>query len=110
MTNEEKASEIQRVLEVCERNRQRITYQALGDLVGLPAQSVMAGLDLNSRHSWVVNTETEHPTEYTEDQMHPELFKKKDIIRNRDGLIAFLESDKRSPAREPAVRSRRPSR
>lgn len=101
---------IERVLEVCQWNRQRITYGALADYVGSASQNVMLGRPRDHLHSWVVNAGTEYPTEYTQDEMHPELFKKKAIISNRDDLIAFLELDQRSPVREPAVRSRRSSR
>jgi hypothetical protein len=110
MSSEETTRLVEHILEVCQRNRQRITYGALADYVQLYPQTVMDERPRDHLHSWVVNNETELPTHYTEDEMHPELLKKKTIVRTRDDLIAFLELDKRSPVREPAVRARRSQR
>lgn len=61
----EKQTHAVRIIERLAQHRQRATYGALGDLVGLPARSVMRGLPKDDHNAWIVSKATGLPTGYT---------------------------------------------
>lgn len=84
---------IQKVLECLNREKVRCTYQAVADVIGGVPRGVQQ--QLGSRKpsaSWVVNKRTGHPTGYTEDQKHPDLYRKSRIIKTGDELRNLLSA------------------
>ncbi len=64
---------MQRVLEQLQSRKRAASYGAVAGTVGSTPQQVMGGRDKNHGHSWVVNTRTERPTNYTPEQMDADL-------------------------------------
>jgi hypothetical protein len=65
--------QLDEILDLLNRHRQRATYGAVGAIVDRPASFLMGGRPRDHRHSWIVNQETELPTGYGPEHMHPEL-------------------------------------
>jgi hypothetical protein len=80
------------ILDQLDRYHQRATYGAVGRLVDRPAAYLMAGRPRDHRHSWVVNQDTHLPTGYTEEQMHPALQSRDEVIRDPDELAHWLRN------------------
>ncbi len=83
--------DIDAIISCLNKNKVRCTYSAVGDVLGIEAQSV-AGL-LGERRpevSWVVSREKKEPTGYTDEQKHPELFSNLEVIDNGDDLRKLL--------------------
>ncbi len=79
------------IISCLNKNKVRCTYSAVGDVLGIEAQSV-AGL-LGERRpevSWVVSREKKEPTGYTDEQKHPELFSNPEVVDNGDDLRKLL--------------------
>jgi len=73
------------------RHRQRATYGAVAAVVGIAAQGI--GRRLGRRcplNSWVVSAHTGSPTGYTAAEMHPDLLAKGHIIRTGPELQAWV--------------------
>ena len=79
-----------RVLETLNKHRQRATYSAVGDLVGLHALSVMQGLTKGPRYSWVVSRQTGLPTGYAESEIDPDLRLHPKVLKSRTELEEWL--------------------
>ena len=78
---------IDRILNYLNRVKTRCTYKAVGDVVGVPAQSV--GKHLGQKRpeaSWVVGKKTGQPTGYETSQKHPDLCKNQRIIMTGEEL------------------------
>lgn len=82
--------QLDHVLDLLHRNRQRATYGAVGAVTDRPAPYLMGGRPRDHRHSWVVNQATELPTGYEPDEMHPELRSNSNILRAGVDLEAWL--------------------
>lgn len=74
------------------RHRQRATYGALAGLVGGLPRSVMSGLPKTPENSWVVSARTRLPTGYGEQEMHPDLESRSNILSTAEELLAWLRS------------------
>ena len=75
------------ILDCLNRERTRATYGAVGDVIGIPAQSVGRALGRRTqRASWVVNARTGEPTGYNDQQKHPDLRPTSPIITTGDEL------------------------
>jgi hypothetical protein len=85
------------VLDQLHQHRQRATYGAVGAVTDRPAQYLMSGRPRDHRHSWVVNHETELPTGYESEEMHPELRSNPTVLRTGADLEAWLRDH--DPAR-----------
>ena len=84
---------VNQILDCLDRERVRATYGAVGEVLGLPAQSVGQALGSHSgRASWVVNAKTGKPTGYSVDMMHPELRGTRRIIRTGVELSRLLRA------------------
>lgn len=84
---------IQKVLECLNREKVRCTYQAVADVIGGVPRGVSRQLEPRCPWaSWVVNKRTGHPTGYTEDQKHPDLYRKSHIIKTGDELRNLLSA------------------
>ena len=80
------------VLDQLDRYHQRATYGAVGKLLDHPAAYLMGGRPRDKRHSWVVNQDTHLPTGYTEEQIHPALNSRAEVISDVDELAAWLHN------------------
>lgn len=81
--------------EMCERlerHRQRATYGAVADLLGLNPQSMFIGYPFTPRYSWVVAKENGIPSKYDVSQMHPDLFSNPSYITTAVDLQQWLDS------------------
>jgi len=69
MSENERILQLERITKLLQFKRQRATYDAVGELLGIPAQNVGKELgDKNPQHSWVVNGDTGQPVGYTESE------------------------------------------
>ncbi len=78
---------------ICERlgrHRQRATYAAVADLLGLDRQSMFIGKPFTPRNSWVVAKGNGMPSKYEESQVHPELFSNPFVISTTVDLREWL--------------------
>ena len=52
----------------------------------------MSGLPRSQRYSWVVSATTHLPTGYTEEQMHPALWEREEVISSSFELDEWLRN------------------
>jgi len=65
----------------------RCTYGVVAEVLGVNSQSV--GMMLGNRRpeaSWVVNSKTGDPTDYTDAEKHPDLYRTTRIIKSAEVL------------------------
>ena len=77
------------VTQLSER-KQRATYKAVADLVGVPHRSLMGGRAKTAKYSWVVAASGPRkgwPTDYTINQIHPDCYR-----QIRDKIDDFISS------------------
>ncbi len=82
-----------RILDALDRHRQRATYGAVSQLLGVPARSLMSGRPKDPRHSWVVRKSNGLPTGYAPMQRHPELERNPHVIEAGYELRTWLETE-----------------
>lgn len=87
-----KSDHVMQITAVLARHSQRATYGAVGGLVGLPAQSVMAGLPKNAQNSWIVSKTTGMPTGYSANEIDPHLLDNEYVITAWGKLEVWLHS------------------
>ena len=83
--------EVERVLEVLQREKTRCTYGALAEYIGASPRDV--GNLLGSKRpeaSWIVNKKTGLPTGYEPFQIHPDLQTQEKVIDQGAGLKNLL--------------------
>ena len=78
------------LLNLLHRHRQRATYGAVGAIVDRPASFLMGGRPRDHRHSWIVNQETELPTGYGPDDVHPDLRAHSEVLKTSQQLEDWL--------------------
>jgi hypothetical protein len=77
-------------------NKIRATYRAVADAADVPHRSVEALLGERSPlASWVVNARNGEPTDYSENDKHPDLHLHKEMIRSSEELIRRMKREKR---------------
>jgi hypothetical protein len=79
------------ILDLLNQRHQRATYGAVAGLLNQPATFLMQGRPRDFRHSWVVNQETDLPTGYSAEEIHPSLKEHRQIISSSAQLRAWLE-------------------
>ncbi|MDB4917970.1 MAG: hypothetical protein JWM95_5614 [Gemmatimonadetes bacterium] len=79
-----------RLLDVLDTARQRVTYGAAASLLGQAPRTLMKGRDRDARHSWVVNRRNGEPTGYQAEMRHPDLKRSDRIIETREELEKWL--------------------
>lgn len=99
MTTNSERPQLDDVLDLLNRHRQRATYGAVGGVVDRPPTFLMGGRPRDHRHSWVVNQETGLPTGYSEEEMHPELRSSTEALRRPEELEAWLRDTRSKPSR-----------
>ena len=78
------------ILDLLDRHHQRATYGAVGAIVDRPPSFLMGGRPRDHRHSWIVNQETELPTGYGPEDMHPELHSRTKVLKTSQELESWL--------------------
>ena len=85
---------IQKVLECLNREKVRCTYGAVADVIGgIPLGVSRQLVPKRPWASWVVNKRTGDPTSYTEDQKHPDLYRKKHVITTGEELVQCMKRE-----------------
>lgn len=85
---------IQKVLECLNREKVRCTYGAVADVIGgIPLGVSQQLKPRRPWASWVVNKRTGDPTGYTEDQKHPDLYRKKHVIKTGEELVRCMKRE-----------------
>ena len=79
------------ILEVLQKHHQRATYGAVAAILGRTPQNVMHGRPRNWLHSWVVNQDTELPTDYPAGMIHPALKERAEILSSEQELSTWLQ-------------------
>jgi hypothetical protein len=71
---------LQKILAFLNQEHRRATYGAVGEALGLPAQSVGGMLgERRPEASWVVNADTLEPSGYSQAEKHPALHERSDV-------------------------------
>ncbi|MFQ3229257.1 MAG: hypothetical protein ACI9DO_000615 [Reinekea sp.] len=71
----------------------RCTYGAIADELGLKPNFIAAQLGERRPYvSWVVNSKTNEPTDYSDDEKHPNLYRTSLIIKSADALKRYMLS------------------
>ena len=99
MSEDTKRPQLDDVLDLLNRHRQRATYGAVGAVVDRPATFLMSGRPRNHWHSWIVNQESGLPTGYGEKEMHPELRSSAEVLRMPEELESWLRENRARPPR-----------
>lgn len=82
---------VNQILDRLGQERIRATYGAVGEVLGLPPQSVGRALGNHTmRTSWVVNAKTSEPTGHSAAQKHPDLYRRRRIIKTGKELTHLL--------------------
>ena len=84
--------QLSKITSVLSKHHQRASYGAVGNLVGLPARSVMSGQTKSAENSWVVSAKTKKPTGYLTHEMDPNLENRDFVITSDQDLAAWLRS------------------
>ena len=78
------------ILNLLNLHRQRATYGAVGAIVDRPPSFLMGGRPRDHRHSWIVNQDTELPTGYGPEHMHPDLRARGEVLNTSQQLEGWL--------------------
>lgn len=82
---------IDSILEQLDAFHQRATYGSVAALVNSSPRSLMSGRERDARSSWIVSRNTGQPTGYADDQKHPNLVEREQILGTPDELRRWLE-------------------
>ena len=75
------------ILDYLNKVKTRCTYGAVAEVLGVSSRSVGPLLgEHRPEASWVVNAKTGDPTDYQEDEKHPELYRTSRIIKAAEVL------------------------
>lgn len=83
---------IDQIIEQLARHRQRATYGAVAGVLGRLPRSVMSGRPKTQENCWVVSVSAGLPTGYGEQDMHPDLLSRSEILSTAEELRAWLRS------------------
>ena len=82
---------LEEILQFLNAEQIRATYGAVAGVLGVPARSVGAALGTRRPDaSWVVNADTDLPTDYDPAQWHPALLGRAEVIRTANELTLRL--------------------
>lgn len=81
------------ILDVLQNARQRATYGAVAAVLSKSPRVLMKGRERDQRHSWVVNHNSKLPTGYKDEELHPELTAKAEIIETGEELQRLLAAE-----------------
>jgi hypothetical protein len=81
------------ILEFLNAEQVRATYGAVGGVIGVVPRALGAHLGTRTAEaSWIVNGETGLPTDYTQNEMHPALLSKNEVISSGIELTMRLSA------------------
>ena len=83
---------LDQILDALDRGHQRATYGAVAAFLGEAPRTLMKGRTRDQRHSWIVSSQTNEPTGYTPDLIHPSLRENEQVLKNKDELGRWLEA------------------
>ena len=78
------------IIEQLDRHHQRATYGAVAALVGQAPRSLMKGRQRAPHCSWVVSSSSLLPTGYADDEKHPALEERSEVLGTREALLGWL--------------------
>ena len=88
---------VEKILGFLNTVKTRCTYKVVAEILGVSAQSVRKHLgERRPEASWVVSSTTGHPSDYKDDEKHPDLYNKKRMITNAEVLRRNLGFEKRA--------------
>lgn len=80
------------VVDYLNKVKTRCTYSAAAEALGITPQALKKSLgERRPEISWLVNSGTEEPAGYTDDEMHPELFRTARVIKSAEVLTRNLQ-------------------
>ena len=80
------------VLDYLNEVRTRCTYNAAAEALGITPQNLKKLLgERKPENSWLVNSGTEEPTGYTDEEKHPEFYRTTRIIKSAEVLTRNLD-------------------
>ena len=82
------------ILEQLDQHHQRATYGAVAAVVGQAPRSLMKGRPRAPHSSWVVSSQSSLPTGYTDEEKHPALEERGDVLNTREALLNWLGNPK----------------
>jgi hypothetical protein len=89
------AVSLDEIMDCLDEHHQRATYGAIAGLVGGAAHGIGRRLGQKTeRNSWAVNRRTGWPTGYSEDQVHPSLQEKAEVIVDAGKLLGWFEQNR----------------
>jgi hypothetical protein len=81
------------ILEFLNAEQVRATYGAVGGVIGVIPRALGAHLGARTvEASWIVNGETGLPTDYTQNELHPALLSKSEVISSGIELAMRLSA------------------
>ena len=85
---------VEDILIALNSHKLRATYNVVGEVLGIPEQSVGYLLgQIRPYASWVVARGTKSPRDYSPDEYHPELFVHSEVIDSVPELDRLLSHD-----------------
>lgn len=84
--------DLEEIVTLLDRQKQRATYGAVAGYLGVPQQSLMKGLPMEQRYSWVVNAKEGMPTGYPTEALHPALVARIAVIKDTESLSKWLDT------------------
>ncbi|MDQ3081325.1 MAG: hypothetical protein M3R07_03830 [Gemmatimonadota bacterium] len=85
-------NDLDSIIEQLDRFHQRATYGAVAAIVDKSPRSLMSGRERNPRSSWIVSRESGAPSGYSEEQLHPALEERENILSTPGALRGWLEN------------------
>lgn len=83
--------EIDQIVALLQKHKQRATYGALAGLVGRLPLAVMQGRAKCRRDSWIVSASTGLPTDYPASEIDPDLRASARILATSEDLAEWLK-------------------
>jgi len=89
---------LEEILRFLSHERIRATYGAVAEALGVIPRALGARLgERRPEASWIVNAASGLPADYTQDEWHPELLTRADIITSGSALALRMAKWRRSP-------------
>lgn len=80
------------IAEQLARFHQRATYGSVAAVLGQAPRSLMHGRQRAPEYSWIVSAQNHHPTGYADDEKHPSLEERAEVLSTREQLLAWLDN------------------
>ena len=80
------------LVDCLEKHGRRATYGAVGEIVGMPARSVMHGRPKTAKNSWVVAKRDGKPSGYDFEQLDPRLASSPHPFSTSQEVLTWIKS------------------